>query len=99
MHRKAQSLKATRERELSVLTGGPVSSAVKVELVAWARATAWAELYDRAGDATKAAALAEKASGHQLKAIGISEREAMARPRTPVDMATRILGPAFGSKP
>jgi hypothetical protein len=80
VHRKAASLQRQRRRELEVQHGGPVSSAVNVELVAWARNTAWAELYDRAGDATKAAALAEKASGHQLKAIGIAEREATAKP-------------------
>lgn len=79
--RKATSLRSKRVRELEVLTGGPVSSAVKVELVAWARATAWADYYDRAGDAAKAAVLAEKASGHGLKAIGIAEREAEGRAR------------------
>ncbi|HEY6461674.1 MAG TPA: hypothetical protein VIY73_16010, partial [Polyangiaceae bacterium] len=81
--RKAASLQRARRRELEVQTGGPVSSAVKVELVAWARATAWAEMYDRAGDAVKAVAFAEKASGHGLKALGIAEREAAARPRGP----------------
>lgn len=80
VHRKAASLKGRRERELSVQCGGPVSSGVKVELVAWARDVAWAEHFDRLGDAIKAAALAEKASGHQLKAIAIAEREAKARP-------------------
>ncbi len=60
--------------------GGPLSSGVKVELVAWARDVANAERFDRAGDATKASALAERASGHQLKAIGIAEREAAALP-------------------
>ena len=79
VHRKAASLKGKRERELSVMTGGPLSSGVKTELVAWARNVSWAEHYDRNGDATKAANLSEKASGHQLKAIGIAEREATAR--------------------
>lgn len=79
VHRKAATLKARRERELAVQHGGrPVSSAVKVELVHWARNTAWAEFFDRAGDALRAASLAEKASAHQLKAIGIAEREARA---------------------
>lgn len=99
IHRKAASLKSRRERELSVQHGGlPVSSAVKTELVAWARNVAWAEHYDRLGDATKAATLSEKASGHQLKAIAIAEREATARiaTMTPAEVqasiAARILG-------
>jgi hypothetical protein len=79
VHRKAQSLVNQRRRELQAQHGAPVSSAVRVELVAWARATAYAEAYDRAGDGVKAAGLAEKASGHQLKAIAIAEREASAR--------------------
>ncbi len=93
VHRKATSLKSKRERELSVQYGGPVSSGVKVELVAWARAVAWAEHFDRHGDPVRAAALAEKASGHQLKAIGIAEREAAARPRAPVDPLARWREP------
>lgn len=87
--RKAQSLAGRRRRELEIQTGGPVSSAVKVELVAWARASAWAELYDRAGDPVRSAALAEKASAHGLKALGLAEREAAARPRG--------LNPAIGT--
>lgn len=82
VHRKAASLCRRRIRELSVESGGMVSTAVRVELVAWARNTAWAEFYDRAGDPVKAASLSEKASGHQLKAIGIAAREAAARPST-----------------
>ena len=83
--RKAQSLAGQRIRELEVQYGGRLSTGVRVEVVAWARDVANAERYDRAGDAAKAAALAEKASGHQLKAIGIAEREAAARPSAPVD--------------
>ena len=85
--RKAASLKRKREAELFVQTGGPVSSAVKVELVAWARAAAWAELYDRAGDAVRSVAFAEKASTHGLRALGIAEREGAARAASapPVD--------------
>jgi hypothetical protein len=92
--RKAQSLVRQRRRELEVQTGGAVSSAVRVELVAWARATAWAELYDRAGDSVRSVAFAEKASGHGLKALGIAEREAAARPRdTSLEaMRARVLG-------
>lgn len=80
VHRKAHSLCGRRRREMTVENAGvPLSSAVLVELVAWARATAWAEHFDRAGDPVKAVQLAEKASGHQLKAIGIAEREREAR--------------------
>jgi hypothetical protein len=79
VHQKAQSLANQRRRELEVQCGGPVTSAVRVELVAWARDTAWAEFYDRAGDALKASQLAEKASGHQLKATGLAEREGAVR--------------------
>jgi len=77
--RKATSLAAKRTRELEVQTGGQVSSAVRVEVVAWASATAWAEMFERAGDPLKAAALREKASGHGLKALGLAERESAAR--------------------
>jgi hypothetical protein len=97
VHRKAATLKSKRERELSVQYGGPVSSAVKTELVAWARNVAWAEHFDRAGEPLKAAALAEKASGHQLKAIGIGERESKARPA--VDPGRRFLEAFAGSEP
>ena len=83
--RKAASLARARRHELEIQTGGPISSAVKVELVAWARATSWAELAARAGDDVKAVAFAEKASGHGLKALGIAEREAKARPADPND--------------
>lgn len=96
IHRKAATLKGRRERELSVLHGGgPVSSAVKTELVAWARNVAWAEHFDRAGDPLKAAALAEKASGHQLKAIGIIERE---RPRQTSTDFSHLLDVKGGAK-
>jgi hypothetical protein len=94
--RKAASLAGTRRRELQVQTGGPVSSAVRVELVAWASATAWADVWERAGDVFKATALREKASAFGLKALGYAEREAKARPRdsnTAVEaMRARILG-------
>jgi hypothetical protein len=86
VQRRANSLEGTRRRELSVQCGGPVSSGVRTEIVAWARNVAWAEHFDRQGDAVTAAALAEKASAHQLKAIGIAERESKARaPKTPTD--------------
>lgn len=79
VHRKAASLKATRARELAVHCGVvTVSAGVQVELVAWARAVAWADYYDRQGDAVRAIAFGEKASGHGLKAMGIAEREAAA---------------------
>jgi hypothetical protein len=81
--RKAATLARVRRCELEIQMGGPVSSAVRVELVGWARATAWAELYDRAGDGVRSVAFAEKASGHGLKALGIAEREAAGRPRPP----------------
>ena len=95
--RKATSLQGQRRRELEVHTGGPVSSAVRVELVAWARATAWADLYDRAGDHVKAATFAEKASGHGLKALGIAEREAAARP-APLRSAHDALAAALNDE-
>jgi hypothetical protein len=85
VHRKATSLQNQRRRELEIQCGGPVSSAVKVEIVAWARATAWAEWLDRSGDYAKAVVLTEKASGHQLKAIAIAEREAQSRPQEQFD--------------
>jgi hypothetical protein len=73
-------------RPLARADGPPsLSSAVLVELVAWARAAAWADFYDRAGDGVKAVALGEKASGHSLRAIGIAEREAAAIKRKPAD--------------
>lgn len=91
IHRKAASLKSRRERELVVQHGGrPVSSAVRVELVHWARNTAWAEHFDRLGDATRAASLAEKASAHQLKAIAIAEREAESLRSSTPDMAAQL---------
>jgi len=79
IHRRAQTLKAKRERELSVQHGGMIlSTGVKTELISWARAQAWADHYSRLGDAKQALLFAEKASGHNLKAIGIAEREAKA---------------------
>jgi hypothetical protein len=86
IYRKATSLKNKRARELSVQYGGPLSSGVLVELVAWARDSAWAEYYSLAGDAVRASTLAEKASGHGLKALALAEREAEARDKArPVD--------------
>ena len=85
VQRRAQSLKGKRDRELSVQTGGPLSSGVKVELKAWALASAWADHFYRAGEAAEGAKLAEKASGHALKAIGLAEREANARDRNTPD--------------
>lgn len=83
LHRKAGALKRTRERELAVQHGGErPSTAVRVELVAWAKATAWAEfLESQSVSPLKVAQLREKASAHQLKAIAIAEREAAARSR------------------
>lgn len=78
--RKAASLAGRRRRELDVMAGGTVSSAVMVEIVAWASATAWADVYERAGDAVKATAFREKASAFGLKALGLAEREAAVRP-------------------
>ena len=90
VHRKAQSLARKRERELSVQYGGALSSGVRVELVAWARNVSWAEHFDRQGDPVAAAALAEKASAHQLKAIGHAEREAASRPAVDELTAKRL---------
>jgi hypothetical protein len=70
--------------------GQKLSSGVKVELKSWALDNCWADHYDRAGDPAKASNLREKASGHQLKAIAIAEREAAARPRAPVDAMAHI---------
>jgi hypothetical protein len=93
--RKAASLKAKRARELSIQHGGrPLSTGVQMELVHWARACAWAEAYDRAGDALKALQFGEKASGHNLKAIAIAEREARRTEAAegPADPLGHILG-------
>jgi len=99
--RKASSLQRTRKGELEVQYGVTVSSGVKVELCAWARATSWAEYHDQAGDGFKAAALDEKASAHGLKAIAIVEREAASRPKksTGTDgMRARVLGKGAAAK-
>jgi hypothetical protein len=88
--RRAQSLMHKRERELSTQYGGPVSSGVKVELRAWARATASADTLYREGKPLESAALDEKASGHQLKALAIVEREAASRPKQLVDVMASI---------
>lgn len=79
IQRKAASLKTKREQELVAECGFPLSSAVKVELVAWARNTAWAAHFDSIGDPLKAATLTEKASAHGLKALGFVQRESEAR--------------------
>lgn len=93
-NRKAMTLKHQRERELSVQHGGErPSSAVRVEIKAWAEATAWAEVYAREGDIIKATALREKASAFGLKAIAIAEREAAARPRALVDPLAAYMPP------
>jgi hypothetical protein len=93
VHRKATSLVNQRKRELEIQHNGAISSAVKVELVAWASATSWAELFDRSGDPIKSASLREKASGHQLKAIAIAEREAQARPKETYDALKNVPTP------
>ncbi len=93
VRRKAASLEGARRRELSVQHGASVSTGCRVELVAWALATAWSSAYYRAGDATKGAALAEKASGHQLKAIAIAEREAASRRPAAHDTPWFVEGP------
>ncbi len=82
VERRAATLRGQRRRELAVQHGAPVSSGVLTELVAWARGVSWSDVYYRAGDAVKGAALAEKASAHQLRAIAIAEREARARPQS-----------------
>ena len=86
VHRKAASLQRTRARELAVMYGGPVSSAVKTELKLWALDVAWAEHYDRLGDARTASQLAEKSSAHLLKAEGYAVRDAQARPASGEEM-------------
>lgn len=74
-------MKAKRERELSIQHRGlTLSSAVRTELVAWARNTAWSEHYARKGDPMKSASLSEKASSHSLREIAIAQREADAAP-------------------
>jgi hypothetical protein len=85
IERKASSLKLRRMREMKVAHGGYLSTAVLTELVAWSRAVAWADHYYRIGDANKGAAIADKASTHQLRAIAIAEREMAARPKAPFD--------------
>lgn len=78
--RKARSLKAQCERELRAQFGGmPLPANVKVEIVHWARASAYAESADRRGDQDKAVFFAEKAAGHNLKAVGLAERAAASR--------------------
>jgi hypothetical protein len=97
VRRKAASLAAWRRRELEEQAGGPVSSHVRVELVAWALATSWADHHDAGGDEVKAAAFREKASSHGLKALGIAEREAAGRP---VESSIERLRASFaGGKP
>jgi hypothetical protein len=91
--RKATSLQRARIRELEVQYGGTLSSGVRTELKAWALDAAAADLWHRAGDDLKAAALNEKASGHQLKAVGLAEREAQARPRGEPAWRTALLSP------
>lgn len=80
--RKAETLRRHRAREMSTMHGGELSSGVHTELASWALAIAFSRLaYDR-GDATQGALLAERASAHQLKAVGLAERETKSRPRT-----------------
>lgn len=75
--RKAATLKNKRVRELCVEKGlESLSTAVHVELVAWARATAWAAHFELVGQTNAAFAAATQASAHGLKAIAIAEREA-----------------------
>ena len=79
--RKAQTLAAARVREMTVAHGGvKLSSAVRTEVVAWARACAWSDHHYRHGDAKQAARFAELASAHQLRAVGLAQREGAARP-------------------
>ncbi len=82
MDRRAATLSAARQRELTVQHGGArISTHVRVEVVAWARATAWSDFYFRAGDAKEGARFAELASAHGLRAVGLAEREAKAQPK------------------
>jgi hypothetical protein len=64
-----------------------VSSGVKVEIVAWALATAWADYFESTGEdgVLNATAFREKASGFDLKALGKAQQEDRARPRAPWD--------------
>lgn len=76
--RRAAALSAARQRELVVQHGGAkLSTAVRVEVVAWARAVAWSDFYFRTGDAKAGALFAEKASAHGLRAVGLADREAV----------------------
>lgn len=78
--RKAASLKNKRVRELCVAHGlETLSSAVHVELIAWARATSWAAHFELQGNTAGAFSAATQASAHGLKAIAIAEREAAGR--------------------
>jgi hypothetical protein len=83
--RKAESLRRVCVREIAVAAGGDVSSAVRVEIAAWALATAWSRhAYDQ-GDARGGSQLAERASAHMLRATGLADRESRARPASPAD--------------
>jgi hypothetical protein len=76
LNRRASSLKNRRRIELSVQHKCKVSSGVEGEIKSWALALAWSDAFYRSGDAIRGASFAEKASGHDLKAIAKAEREA-----------------------
>jgi hypothetical protein len=81
VQRRAESLRRVRVRELRIAHGGsPLSSAVKAEVASWALAVAWSRFHYDQGDAKQGARFAELASAHQLRAIGVAEREGVARP-------------------
>jgi hypothetical protein len=80
--RRAVRLSVARQRELRMAHGGgKLSAQVCVEVVAWARATAWSDHFYRMGDAKAGAAFAEKASAHGLRAVGLAAREGAAKPK------------------
>jgi len=88
----------SREEYKQALRDWGVSSGVRTELKSWACALADAETFDRAGDPLKAAGLRERASGHQIKAIAIAEREAGARPRARVNYAEHFAAIGRGER-
>jgi len=77
VNRRAERLRRARVREERVRHGGVLSTAVQAEIASWALATAWSRHWYSEGDAVKGGKLAEAASAHLLKAIGIAEREAI----------------------
>lgn len=93
IQRRAETLRRQRAREMSVAHGGEVSSAVRVEVASWALATAWSRHFYDQGDAAQGGLAAERASAHQLRAVGLAEREAKAKPKKSVDYEALLAGP------